>query len=212
MKTSKVLITAGATREPIDQVRHISNFATGRLGVIMAYEADRRGYDTHLLMGYGTVDPPSHIPTVRFSTTHDLAEKVVKSIPTTDIYISTAAIANYAPVPQDGKIRSGKDELVIRLKPTVEILPLAREYAPKGAIFVGFKLEPGMPEEKLIEKAWNDYGGICDIVIANDLNRIGIKSHRAAVISQGVVIGISETKQDIARLTFNAIERLIQNA
>jgi len=207
-KGINVLITAGATREPIDVVRHISNMATGRLGIEIAKESYERGYGTTLLYGFGTVKVPEHIETIRFTTTQSLLENVLEKINEVDVYISSAAVSDYAPVGEDKKIDSGKDELIIKLKPTPNVLKEARAASKPGSIFVGFKLGYNLTEEKLIKQANESYGSIVDLIVANDLSKIDGNKHEAILLYKGEIMKRVYTKQEIAKTIFDSIESI----
>lgn len=206
-KDISVLVTAGATREPIDAVRHISNFATGRLGTEIAKEAYYRGYDIHLLYGFGIAEVPDYIDTTNFTTTQSLLEKVLEKIRDTDVYISSAAVSDYAPVPEDKKISSEEDELVIRLHPLPKVLKEAKAASREGSTFVAFKLGYNLSEEELIRQAITSYGDIADIVVSNDLKKIEGFKQESVLLYKGQVVGRTHTKQELARAIFDYLER-----
>jgi len=206
-KDIRVLVTAGTTREPIDAVRHISNFATGELGVEIVKEAHDRGYDVTLLYGFGTAEIPDYIKTVRFTTAQSLLEKVLEKIGNTDIYISSAAVVDYAPIPVNEKISSERDELTIKLRPTPKVLKEAKAAAKPGTEFVAFKLNYNVPEEELIRQAMKSYGEIADIIIANDLTKIEGQSHEAILLYKGDVVNRMYSKNEIANAILDCLEK-----
>lgn len=203
----KIVITAGATREPIDAVRHISNFATGNLGVVLAQEARKRGYAVTLLFGYGETMIPEDIETIRFTTTDDLLEKALSEIEDADIYISTAAVSDFAPVYTDEKISSDQEELVIRLKPTPKVLREVKKKACKTTRFVAFKLTYKEEENRLVQKAVKSYGDIADIIVANDLTWVDAKEHKALLLYRGNIIRQMSSKHEIACAIFDCLEK-----
>lgn len=94
----KLLITAGPTYEPIDAVRFIGNRSSGRLGVALADEAARRGWEVTLLLGPVAVTPAE--PAVRvshFRTTADLDALLGTHVPVCDVLVMAAAVADYRP-------------------------------------------------------------------------------------------------------------------
>jgi len=202
-----VLITAGPTREPIDVVRHISNMSTGRLGVEIAREAFRRDYNVLLLYGQGTAKVPPYIRTERFTTTQSLLTKVLQELPRTDIFISSAAVSDYAPVPLDEKISSDKDELSIQLRPTPKVIKEAKKAARLDTRFVAFKLGYKMKESDLIEQAIASYGSVADLIVCNDLADITEERHPAIVLYKGQVVSRVEYKSHIAKAIFDTLEK-----
>lgn len=210
-----ILITAGPTREPIDAVRHISNFATGSLGVEIAREAKRKGYNVKLLYGYGAVPVPEGIPTIRFTSTQDLLNKVLREIKDADVYISSAAISDYAPIYEDKKIDSGKDNFIIKLKPTPKVLKeakkVSKKVSKKSCIFVAFKLEYKFTEQELIDDAIRNYGDIADILIVNDLTKINKTKHESIILYKGKIINRSNSKIDLAKNLINVLGTLFKS-
>lgn len=97
-----VLVTAGATREPIDGVRFISNRSSGKMGIRIAEIAAERGAEVILVAGTLSVEPPKGMRTVRVSTTEDMRKAVVELLPEADVVVMAAApgdykVKNYSP-------------------------------------------------------------------------------------------------------------------
>lgn len=206
-KSLRVLITAGPTREQIDAVRYISNMSTGNLGVEIAKEAHRRGYNTHLLYGFGTAQVPDYIPTERFTTTESLLEKVSSRIKNYDIFISAAAVSDYATVPKNEKISSDNKELTIKLKQTPKVIKEARKIANKNIRFVAFKLGYNLNENKLIKQAIDSYGSVADIMVCNDLANITENEHPATILYKNKRVSKVNNKKQIARAIFENLEK-----
>jgi len=205
-KKVNVLISAGPTREPIDAVRFISNFSTGELGVEIAKESYLRGYQTELLYGYGTTEVPGYLNVTRFTNTQDLLDKVLQRLPNIQVYISSAAVADYFPVYENKKISSDKDEMILKLAPTPKVLKQAHAAAREGTVFVAFKLEYNLSEEELLQKALHSYGQITPIIVINDLTKINQQEHCAAITYNGRVIKRVSSKKSLARAIFDLLE------
>jgi phosphopantothenoylcysteine decarboxylase / phosphopantothenate---cysteine ligase len=142
----RVLITAGPTWEPIDEVRYLGNRSSGRLGVQMATAATRRGLTTTLLRGPATVDPtPDPLLTEgRFQSASDLESALQREWPAHDILIMAAAVADHRPIREAGsarKIRRLEGSLTIRLEPVPDLLAGLAEI-PHAGTRIGFALEP----------------------------------------------------------------------
>jgi len=167
----KVVITAGPTRIWIDEVRFISNPSTGRMGIEIALEAASRGADVTLILG------PTNLPInnpnikiVKIETPQDITE-VINKQKKIDLFISAAAIGDYQPEKQTGKIPSKKESLTLKLKPTPKIIGHVKQKFPKAKI-VGFKAEVKTTKKKLVEKAQkslSDYQ--IEMVVANFLDK-----------------------------------------
>ena len=161
----RVLVTAGATREPIDAVRFISNHSSGRMGVAVAREAARRGADVTLIAGAMEVSPPPGVRVERVDTVAELAEVVARELPTSDVLVMAAAPADFRPAHvAAGKIKKTSAPAAIELAPTVDVLRETKHHRKAGAVIVGFALETSAVLEsaraKLRDKA-------LDLVVAN---------------------------------------------
>ena len=91
----RVLITAGPTREPIDDVRFISNRSSGQMGFALAEAASAAGHEVTLLLG-PVLLPPSvaeRVNVIRFNTTADLEALLAEHFPKSDVLIKAAAVA-----------------------------------------------------------------------------------------------------------------------
>lgn len=167
----KVLVTAGATREPIDTIRFISNPSSGKMGVAVAQVARERGAEVVLVAGHMEVPPPEGVTVVRVKTAKEMTEAVLGYAHWFDVLVSVAAIADFTPKrPIEGKIRrQGKKSLLLELEPTPDLLATVRQKR-RDAFLVGFAAEVGSPlkgaEEKMRRKG-------LDLIVANDVTQPG---------------------------------------
>jgi len=203
----KVLVTAGPTREKIDAIRFIQNISTGRLGVEIAKEAHKRGYEVSLIYGPGTARVPKYINTVKISSTMDILNEVRNMIGDVDIFISAAAVADYSPKYRNEKIPSGNNKVIIELYPNPKVIEEARRIAREDTIFVTFKLEYDVDKSVLIEKAKATKG---DIIVANDITKINAKKHPAFIIYGDKTIRAKD-KKDIANKIFNIVDNITKS-
>src|ERR1041385_4157174 len=126
----RMLITAGPTHEPIDTVRFIGNRSSGRVGVALAEQGAARGWAVTLLLGPGTVLPQqggdSRLSVIRFRTVSDLQALLREHVPGADVLVMAAAVADYRPKGSanvfGGKFRRKKEDLVLTLEPTPDLL------------------------------------------------------------------------------------------
>jgi len=140
MVKKNVLVIGGATAEPIDDVRIISNRSSGKTAVWLADNAFVRGADVELWYGCSREPVPDYINTVKFESVKNLMELLTKDLNKFDLIIICAAVSDYIPKKREGKIPSGEKKLVLEMSPAPKIIEKLREKAPNSKI-VGFKLE-----------------------------------------------------------------------
>ena len=138
-----ILVTAGATREPIDPVRFISNYSTGLLGYEIAREAEKRGHRVILISGPTSLARPQGLArSIDVVTAHQMKEQLERQFSWCDCLIMTAAICDFrAKTVAKRKIKRSKEkEIILKLKQNPDILAgLALKKGKK--ILVGFALE-----------------------------------------------------------------------
>jgi len=145
-------VTAGATIEPIDEVRHLSNHSTGRLGSHLADSLARAGHRVTLLLSQTARHKPrsKQIRINQFTTTHDLQEhmKAAAALRVKAIF-HVAAVSDFTIKKLPGKISSG-DGLSLNLKPAPKIIRQLRKWHP-SALIVGWKYEVNGDRESALE-------------------------------------------------------------
>lgn len=170
----RILITSGATREPIDTVRFLSNVSTGRTGALLADALASRGHTVTLLHGEAAVRPSPAVSAQAFSSTADLQSQLRRLLGTGDFdaVIHAAAVSDYRPSEtHEGKMSSYAPELTIRLVPTPKLLPELKSYAPRPVRVIGFKLTAGADAEaRAIAVSKLFAAGTVDAVIHNDMD------------------------------------------
>lgn len=165
----RVLITAGATREPIDDVRFIGNRSSGRLGVALAVEAGRLGLDTTLAAGQSVHIPDTFPATsLRFDSTADLQGVLGSRMPDVGILVMAAAVADHAPTRVPGKLEAISDQTItLELHPTPDLLAEVSHSARPDQLLVGFALEPSERLEPSARRKLERKR--VDVIIANPL-------------------------------------------
>lgn len=182
---TKVLVTAGPTREAIDPVRFISNYSTGTMGYEIAAAAERRGADVILVSGPTSLDTPDGVHRVDVTTAAEMYDAVHKET-NAEIIIMVAAVADYAPAnPATSKIKKDGKEPDLNLKPTQDILASLGANKKDGQMLVGFALETDNAEENArikLEKKNLDW------IILNNLNEegagFGTETNRVTMIGR----------------------------
>ena len=164
------LITAGGTREYIDPVRFISNASSGQMGYALASAAIKAGHKATLISA-ADLQPTIGVEFVGVDSAAEMFAAVKKFFAKCDCLVMAAAVSDYTPVKKSKiKIKKSKRNLVIRLKPTVDILKWAGKHKKQNQIVVGFAIEDknlhSSAEKKLKEKN-------LDMIVANTPAAIG---------------------------------------
>lgn len=170
LKGKRVLITAGPTREKIDDVRYISNYSTGKMGYAIAEVAMKMGAEVHLISGPTNIEQPKNIKISRVTSSEEMYAVAKMSINDYDIAIFAAAVADYKPaLPHSGKLKkvSLGNSPELKLIRTTDILAEFGKYKTDKQVLIGFALET----ENLIENAKSKLiNKRCDIIVANRAN------------------------------------------
>lgn len=203
LRGKRVLVIAGATEEPVDDVRVLTNVSTGETGVELARAAFQRGADVDLWMGRCNVHIPPYLRTWRFYTTSDLLGSLKKV--DHDYCLVPAAISDYLPEKQEGKIPSGLESLKLELRPNVNVLSeLRRSYR---AILVGFKLEAGVDQRELARRAASRLKELdLDFMVANDVHQVKPGSTSVLLLdAEGLQLALEGSKRQVAWDLWSAI-------
>ncbi|MDD2564376.1 MAG: bifunctional phosphopantothenoylcysteine decarboxylase/phosphopantothenate--cysteine ligase CoaBC [Salinivirgaceae bacterium] len=139
----KILITAGPTYEPIDAVRFVGNYSTGKMGIALAKELSNQGADVKLVLG-----PVANIPEIpncdiiKVQTAQQMFDASVENFPSCDGAFLAAAVADYTiDNPQVSKIKRTSDKLQLTLNPTKDIAAHLGKMKVNDQFLVGFALE-----------------------------------------------------------------------
>lgn len=136
-----VLVSAGPTREAIDPVRFLSNRSSGKMGYAVAQAATAAGAKVTLVSGPTALARPAVAEFVAVESAADMYQAVIERAAGHDIYIGTAAVADYAPEQAaSAKIKKKADELTLTLRKTQDILA-AVAALPDKPFTVGFAAE-----------------------------------------------------------------------
>ena len=157
LKGKQVIVTAGPTREKIDDVRFLSNYSSGRMGFAIARAAAERGAIVRLVTGPVSLDTPQNVERFDVESANEMLESAGRFFNECDLFIGAAAVADYRPeAPVAGKIKKNDETMQIRLVRNPDILAEFSEGRKPGQIAVGFALETlggiGCAREKLERK------------------------------------------------------------
>ncbi|MCB0820488.1 MAG: bifunctional phosphopantothenoylcysteine decarboxylase/phosphopantothenate--cysteine ligase CoaBC, partial [Bacteroidetes bacterium] len=143
MRGKKILISAGPTIEPIDDVRFISNHSSGKMGYAIASELASRGAEITLVSG--PVNNLNIHPAVRIihvRTADEMYDACLNVFPEQDAAIMTAAVADFKPeATYAGKIKKDETPLEIKLRHNKDILKELGSVKTEDQILIGFALE-----------------------------------------------------------------------
>lgn len=155
----RVLLTAGPTREPLDPVRYLGNRSSGRMGYALASALTDLGARVVLVSGPSALAPPTVAELVKVETALEMHAAVTARSRDCDIFVATAAVADYRPAePAGSKIKKAADTLEIRLVRNPDILAEVAAL-PKQPFTLGFAAETDDVEQyargKLKDKRLN---------------------------------------------------------
>ena len=167
----RVLVTAGATREPIDPVRFISNHSSGKMGFAIAKAAMLRGAQVTLVAAHADAAPPPFVQLVKVGTAQEMFDAVTAAAPGCDIIIKAAAVADYTPTTTaDSKIKKSDGDMSIPLRRTQDILKYLGEHKKPGQFLCGFSMETDNVLENSRKKLASKNA---DMICANSLRTAG---------------------------------------
>ena len=164
-----ILITSGATREPIDPVRFISNRSSGRMGFALAEAARDRGARVTVVAGVTSVQPPRGVRIISVTSADQMHRAVTEEMGDATVFIGAAAVSDYrVKNKSDEKIKKSSAEIELQLERTPDILADVARSRRNGQLVIGFAAETNdllkHAREKLTRKN-------LDAVVANDVSR-----------------------------------------
>lgn len=207
-----ILVTAGGTKEAIDDVRAITNQSTGDLGILITKnflnmganvvlvapkEVQQKIADYRQLTRCEVYDAMSVESALQSLLTNESFDAVIHSMAVSDYRIQSIQDSQ-GEVLQSAKLSSDYEQLTIHLERTPKIIQQIKQWQPT-TFLVGFKLLSNASQEELIEAAvQQEQKAHSDLVIANDMQKVGGYEHLAYCIQGNEVIATYHTKQEIA--------------
>lgn len=212
----KVIITTGATFEPIDPVRFIGNYSSGKQGISIAQKFYEAGAKVTLIAA--NVSQNINLEEqniIRVKTAQEMLKAVEENLKNSDIFISCAAVADFKPKeysPQ--KIKKGKNQIdKIELIENIDILKTIGNCKDRPKIVVGFAAESEdlikNASKKLMEKN-------CDLIIANNINNgevFGSDYNQISILAKNGAIENFDlkTKSQIGEILVDRIYQIAKN-
>lgn len=144
----RAVVSVGATREKIDDMRVVSNISSGKMGFCIAESLRDAGAEVRIVAGQTSAPPPS-LPLHRAFSAAEMRAAVMEECRSADIFVAAAAVSDFCPKdPAAGKIPRQKGELVLRLLPTEDILSAVMREYPR-LFSVGFAAQSGTSAERI---------------------------------------------------------------
>lgn len=190
---TRIVVTSGATSEPIDPVRVLSNRSSGKTGRAIAKALYVRGAEVTLVHD-GPDVPYATVSTVE--TAAEMVEAVEDAMPKADGLVSAAAIGDFTVTPRSEKIRSD-ESVTLELEPTPKLIDAIREEYPDRVI-IGFKAETSGDDEAMVAEARRilDRAAL-SFVVANDASVMGQDQTRALFVFSDDVESFSGSKIEL---------------
>lgn len=204
----RILITAGPTREYLDDVRYLSNASSGRMGFALADAARSAGHEVVIVSGPVDLKPPQGCEFHAVETTSQMRDAAVSLFPGCDGVIAAAAVCDYKPRTRiTGKIAKTGEPISIEMIETDDVLrELGRNKDHRWV--VGFALESQNARENALQKlrAKN-----CDWIVLNNPVAIGSESNSVELIDRSgqAVSSWSGSKTDVANALIKWLEATV---
>jgi phosphopantothenoylcysteine decarboxylase/phosphopantothenate--cysteine ligase len=208
-----VVVTAGGTREPLDQVRFVGNRSSGRMGVALAEAARERGARVTMLAANLQVPPPQGVEVVPTPTAADLRREALARSDA-DVVLMAAAVGDYRSAEVvEGKRPKDGEPWHVDLVPTADVARALGAARRDGQVLVAFGAESG--EDGLARKRAMLTDKNVDLVVYNDVGRddVGFESDDNEVVlvsHDGERTVAKAPKPAIARAILDEVERLLE--
>ena len=194
----RIVVTAGGTREPIDPVRFIGNYSSGKMGFAVAAAAADRGARVTLV---STASHPNHhgIEVRRVETAEEMLRELKRDLAGTDVLVMAAAVADFRPARRaDHKIRREETQhLTLELEQIPDLIAsLGKEKGADRVFRVGFAAEGSDLAAKAAEKMKRK--GL-HAIVANDISRKDIAF--GSEYNEGVMLFADGSREELPRMT-----------
>ena len=209
---TRVLITAGATRERLDPVRFLTNDSSGKMGFALAEAARDRGAEVTVICGNVSVAAPDGVRIEKIESALDLLEKMKTEVPEHDVIIQAAAVADYRPeMCQETKIKKKDGQgITLTLVENPDVAQAVAKIRRKGQTLVGFAAETDHVTEHATEKLKKKK---LDMIVANDITKEGAgfntDTNIAALITSSGIQELSlMPKRELADIILDEIGKI----
>jgi phosphopantothenoylcysteine decarboxylase/phosphopantothenate--cysteine ligase len=210
----KIIVTAGPTREYIDDVRFISNASSGRMGYAVAGAAAAAGHEVTLLTGPVTLPDPPGCWVVRLVSVEDLRAALAARFAECDALVMTAAVGDFRPqLRVAGKIPRSGGPVTVRLVPTEDVLAAVTAGKRPGQVVVAFAVEALPPAEAAAKAQAEMRNKGADFVVVNGPEAMEATRSRACVLGPAgaVLEWDTRSKDELAREIVRLVEEERRN-
>lgn len=168
MQGRRALVTAGATREPIDPVRYIFNYSSGKQGYAIASALSRLGVHTTLVTGPTTLDAPRNVDVKNVETADEMLAACTSALPV-DVAVCAAAVADWRVADRaEAKIKKTDQMPALDLVANADILAtLSGRGMDRPRLVIGFAAET---DDLIAYATAKRKRKGCDWLIANDVS------------------------------------------
>jgi phosphopantothenoylcysteine decarboxylase/phosphopantothenate--cysteine ligase len=214
LKGKKILVTAGPTFEPIDPVRFIGNFSSGKMGYAIANELSLKGADVTLISGPVNIALENKgVSVIKVNTAEEMLDACKMYFHRMDAAILAAAVADYTPqISSQEKIKRTGDTLHLELKPTPDIAATLGQIKKANQVLVGFALETNNEMNNALHKLQKKN---FDFIVLNSLKDEGagfqVDTNKITIIDKNNNIEKFElkSKTEVARDIVNKLVTLL---
>jgi len=186
LKGKTVMVTAGRTEEEIDPARIITNRSTGKMGFALAEEAFYRGADVIIVSGPNNLNIPPNVEYIPVKSAEEMYNAVESKWNKTDIFIASAAVADYKPQTQfEQKVKKESIDTTLKLKKNPDILATVSQ--KKGdKTLIGFAVETENEKENALKKLKSKN---LDMIVVNNPKEsgsaFGTDTNQVQIINKG---------------------------
>ncbi len=174
-----ILITAGPTREYLDDVRYLTNASSGRMGYSIAHAAITAGHNVHLVSGPVSLAPPIGCQVYPVETTEQMMQTCQKLFPTCDGVIAAAAVCDYKPKARiTGKMSKTGGSITLEMIQTDDVLATLGQHKQHRWV-LGFALEAQNERENALQKLRHKN---CNWILLNRPTAIGSEMNDVELI------------------------------
>ncbi|HWL09484.1 MAG TPA: phosphopantothenoylcysteine decarboxylase [Planctomicrobium sp.] len=177
----RVLVTAGPTREYLDDVRYLSNASSGRMGYAIVQAGVQLGWDVVLVSGPVDLAPPVGCEFHSVMTTAQMRDAAVQLFPACDGVIAAAAVCDYKPKERiSGKLSKTGGPIMLEMIETDDVLAELGTMKEQRWV-VGFALEAQNPRENALQKLRRKN---CDWIVLNAPSAIGSETNEVELLGK----------------------------
>jgi phosphopantothenoylcysteine decarboxylase/phosphopantothenate--cysteine ligase len=214
LRGKKFLVTAGPTYEKIDAVRFIGNYSSGKMGYAIAESLAEKGAEVILVSGPVAVTTNNpEIKIIHVESAEEMYNQSVTHFPDCQGAVLCAAVADFTPeTKNDKKVKRGKEDWLLKLKPTRDIAAILGKMKTKNQILAGFALETDNEIDNAIAKRQRKN---FDFIVLNSLNDKGAgfrsETNKITIIGKDNIPHFFElkTKVEVATDIVDKIKMLV---